>query len=260
MDLDIVKRRVFSCFLITTIVVGVILALSGDGRFYVKAQSTVVSVLPLTAQVVPEQNVTVDVNITAVENLYGYELKIWYLNSVINTTAEDIVRPIGNFMEPVIAPNNSFVPVWQVNNMYNATHGRIWVAYTVLNPETGRTGSGILFRITFTGVAIGSTPVVLDCYPGHSGPVKLADGNANPIPHTVNDGLIKVIDPPVALTGDVNQNGIVNILDLMKVILALGSDPKMQSWNLACDLNGDNVINTLDLAIVAVNFGRRAQS
>jgi len=247
------KKHLFSCFWIALIVGGAILGMSSNGA---KAQSAVVSVIPSTAQVSLGQKVTVDVNITNVEYLFGYELKIWYLSSVINTTSEDIVRPKGNFMEPAIDPNNFFVPMWQVNNTYNATHGRIWVAYTILNPETARSGSGILFKMTFTGVAIGSTPVVLACYPGHSGPVKLADRNALPIPHTVNDGLIDVIDPPVELASDVNKDGRVNILDLLKVVLAFGSDPISPYWNAECDLNKDNKINTLDLALVAANLGQ----
>lgn len=61
---------------------------------------------------------------------------------------------------------------------------------------------------------------------------------------------------PMSLIGDVNQDGVVNVLDLVKVVMTFGSDPTMPNWNPACDLNGDNVIDILDLAIVAANFGQ----
>ena len=55
---------------------------------------------------------------------------------------------------------------------------------------------------------------------------------------------------------DVNQDGIVNIVDLVTVVIAYSSTPSISSWDARCDLNGDNVINILDLAIVAINFGK----
>ena len=48
---------------------------------------------------------------------------------------------------------------------------------------------------------------------------------------------------------DVNEDGIVNILDLTFVASRLGqNDPK-------ADVNGDDTVNILDLVLVAQNFG-----
>ncbi len=54
------------------------------------------------------------------------------------------------------------------------------------------------------------------------------------------------ITPP-ALPEDVNGDGIVNILDLVAVANAFG--------NMEPDLNGDGVVNIQDLVIVANEFG-----
>jgi len=159
-----------------------------------KAQVAAVSVLPATVDIAAVgQTQTVDINITDVTGLFGYEIKIWYANTIVNTTVASVVRPTGHFLEPVLDPGNQFVPKWQVDNSFNATHGRIWLSFTLLDPETGRSGSGILFRITFTGTGVGSTLIVLANYPGTDGPVKLAEKSAAAIAHTANNGTINVI-------------------------------------------------------------------
>jgi len=59
-----------------------------------------------------------------------------------------------------------------------------------------------------------------------------------------------------ALAGDVNGDCVVNIVDISLAGAAFGSTSSSPSWNAAADLNNDGVINILDLAIVATNFGR----
>jgi len=177
----------------------------------VKAEGTVVSILPTEVTIdEPGQTVTVDLNITEVTNLYAYEIKIWFKNDIVNAT--EVVRPEGHFLEPS-DPTKEFVVKWEINNTFNGTHGRIWLSYTLLAPETARTGSGILAKITFEGLEIGTTPVILNNYPGSQGPVKLADNTASPIPHTVQDGTINVI-PEFSITI------LLLILALSSVVLA----------------------------------------
>lgn len=159
----------------------------------VNAQPTIVSILPssLTIDQVG-QTATVDLNITDVTNLYAYEIKIWYLNSIVKVT--QVVRPPGHFLEPIGGENetNKFVAKWEIKNDYNTTHGRIWIAYTLLAPQPAKSGSGILVKITFEGLSVGQTPIILNNYPGVQGPVKLADNTASPIPHQAQDGSITV--------------------------------------------------------------------
>ena len=54
------------------------------------------------------------------------------------------------------------------------------------------------------------------------------------------------------LASDVNQDGQVNVLDLILVAQNFGSDA---SANRQSDVNGDGTINVLDLIVVAQNFG-----
>ena len=64
---------------------------------------------------------------------------------------------------------------------------------------------------------------------------------------------ITPITPPESLTGDVNQDGVVNILDLVLVASNLG-----QTGQNAGDVNGDGVVNILDLVKVAGALGNAA--
>ena len=49
---------------------------------------------------------------------------------------------------------------------------------------------------------------------------------------------------------DINNDGLVNVLDLIEITSALGN----QGTNLAADVNRDGVINILDLVVVTEYF------
>ena len=55
---------------------------------------------------------------------------------------------------------------------------------------------------------------------------------------------------------DINGDTLVNIIDLAAVGAAFGSTPASANWNPNADLNLDNTINIIDLATVAANFGQ----
>jgi len=55
--------------------------------------------------------------------------------------------------------------------------------------------------------------------------------------------------------GDVNRDGIINVLDLILVANALGTHPSDPKWNPSADLNQDGNINVLDLIVVATYLG-----
>jgi hypothetical protein len=55
--------------------------------------------------------------------------------------------------------------------------------------------------------------------------------------------------------GDVNDDCVVNIIDLVIVARAYGSRPGHSRWNPDADLNNDGRINIMDLVLVAVNYG-----
>jgi parallel beta-helix repeat protein len=62
----------------------------------------------------------------------------------------------------------------------------------------------------------------------------------------------------VHLLGDLNQDGIVNVLDAIQAASAFGSYPGHPKWNEQADINRDGVVNILDVIILANNFGKHS--
>jgi hypothetical protein len=57
---------------------------------------------------------------------------------------------------------------------------------------------------------------------------------------------------------DLNDDGIVNILDAIILAGAFGSEPGDQNWNVVADINQDGSVNILDAIILAGYFGEIA--
>jgi len=54
---------------------------------------------------------------------------------------------------------------------------------------------------------------------------------------------------------DANQDGLVDIVDLVICVLAFGSQPGDPNWNLYADLNQDELVDIVDLVMIALHFG-----
>lgn len=59
---------------------------------------------------------------------------------------------------------------------------------------------------------------------------------------------------------DLNNDGKIDIIDLVKIALAYGSVPGFPIWNPYVDLNQDGIIDIFDLVAIAVNFGKEWSS
>ena len=99
---------------------------------------------------------------------------------------------------------------------------------------------GTLLRITFEVVAIKASTLSLT-------EVLLASGFGISLPVTTQNA--EIVEPPKP-AWDVNQDGVVNILDLTLVASRFG-----ETGDVDADVNGDGVVNILDLTLVALHFG-----
>lgn len=58
------------------------------------------------------------------------------------------------------------------------------------------------------------------------------------------------------LPEDLNKDGKVDIKDVAELAKAFGSYPGHTRWNPDADLDGNEIVNIFDVAIVAKDFGK----
>jgi hypothetical protein len=145
------------------------------------ADGTTILIAPevTTLSYVP-QTFTINVNISQVNDLAGWDFKLYYPDSILNAT--NIVE--GPFLQT--AGGTTFQKVGFTDH-YNATHGRIWAACTLFGQGAGASGSGTLATITFKAINGGDALL-------HLAETDLIDSQMpiNHIPHTTHDGIVRV--------------------------------------------------------------------
>jgi len=77
-------------------------------------------------------------------------------------------------------------------------------------------------------------------------------------PGETNSANNKLAGPTVSvrLPGDLNGDGVVNILDASILGAAYGSTPTNSNWNPNADINNDGKVDQIDVIIFQANFGR----
>jgi hypothetical protein len=169
-------------FVLTILLAGTFI--SGAG-----AQQAAVRVVP-ASYTVPNVGLTFAVNVTVenVEDLYGWELKLYYPNNVLNGTSVTE----GPFLKTGGIPTAFLVT--QFIDSYNATYGLLNVLCLRTGNVSGVDGNGTLATITFTSTSTDGTEIL------HLTDVKLSDSNTTAIPSTTADGEVTVIPEfPAAL-------------------------------------------------------------
>ena len=108
--------------------------------------------------------------------------------------------------------------------------------------EGGVNGNGMLVSVTFSARAVGRSRLTLEN-------VQLSNSFAKSI--TLSSNITEIfID--VDGSPDVNQDGRVDILDLVAVVNHIG-ERNPTNWRV--DVNGDGVVSILDLVLVAQHLG-----
>ena len=166
----------------------------------VLADSTTVQVNPQSSDVAALATFSINVTVTNVVNLTGWQFKLFYDNAMLNCT--NVIE--GSFLNTY---GGTFFTK-QINNNYNSTHGRILAACSLLGQNVSANGSGILATITFR--AVGGGDSVLDLVD-----TKLADEKIPPQPilHTAVDGTVHVtgtVVRDVALTNVTAHKTVVS--------------------------------------------------
>ena len=179
---------------------------------------------------------TLHLNVENVSDLGGWQADIIFDPDVLR--ADKVSE--GNFLKEDDEP-----PFFDAGTINNKT-GRITGLKAVRIFQNRISRQGRLLSVEFTVVGSGESRLTLDNF-------QVGSRRGETIPIITPEIVIVVEgDGPTKPAWDVNQDGQVNVLDLVLVAQYLGEDV---SANPQFDVNGDGTINVLDLIIVAQYLG-----
>ena len=186
----------------------------------------VVSIDPAeVASPAAEGTLSVNIKITNGTGVAGYNVTVGF-----DTTA----------LEYVELKNGTYLPAGAFAAPAQISGNRVTLAATSLSGAASAK-SGTLATLTFKVVAVKASTLQLI-------EVILSDSAANPLAVTKQDGEVVV---RASLPTDLNNDGVVNVLDLTLVARDLG-----KTGSPAGDVTGDGAVNVLDLVRVAQDLGK----
>jgi len=180
----------------------VIFLISTFSALRVSAALATVAIDPPATNVPVNSSFSVNINVSNISNFTCWQLKLYYVKSVLNCTAADE----GPFLSSV---SSTYFDSTITNN-YNSTHGCVQAYCTIFNVNSAN-GSGVIAIVTFKAVGAGNSPLRL-------AEIKLGDEKVPPqdIPYSVSDGTVHVSS--VSGTHDIAVTGCT----CCKTIVAYG--------------------------------------
>lgn len=201
------------------------------------------AVYPFEITVSADEVFTVNVTVVGVADLYAWQAKLSFDNSVLNCTG-------AWYPEDHVFDGKEFVSVEPV---IDNTEGYVLHGCCLLGEEETFNGDGTLFQIEFKAFSGGKTLLELsEIIPG--------GGDTFLLDHNGQDILIGKFDGYVMVEGgmycDLDNDGKVDIQDLAVAARAFGSYLGHPRWNPIADINRDDKVNIIDLVLIAKNFGK----
>ena len=181
---------------------------------------------------------TLDLSAEDVIDLAGWQFDIAFDPAIL----EVVEVNEGDFLK--IDGGATFFQSGTIDN----TTGKITGLNAIRFNENGATGTGTLLSVTFLAKAEGETQLTLNNF-------HLGSTTSEPIAAPPPEVVI-TIEGQLA-TGDVNQDGQVNVLDMILISRYFGEDA---SANPQVDVNRDGIINIQDLIVVAQHLGESTVS
>jgi hypothetical protein len=120
------------------------------------------------------------------------------------------------------------------------------VGAAALPSDPSFSGSGKLATVTFIMNATGTTALPLDVTDTF-----LLNSRVDPMLCTATGCLVTAVQ----YMADVNNDGIVDMRDIMAVIMAFNSFPNTPRWNPYADVDNSGRIDMRDVVLVVANFG-----
>lgn len=145
-----------------------------------EAESATLSIEPQSTKIWGTgESFTVNVKVTGITGLYGWQIKLYYNPNVLNGTG--IIE--GPFLK---TQGESFFD-FTCDDEYNSTHGLVTAFSTLVGEESAVNGTGVLLILTFKAKNIGNAILDLE-------ETVLGDIDGNPMDNTVIDGVVQVVN------------------------------------------------------------------
>ncbi len=149
-----------------------------------------VAINPIYSAIHIFETFAVNVTLTDVSCLYGWEISLYWNRSVLTCIQAEIYVPSEWFNNFTVGPG--------VQNDYNSTHGRYFIGLALGRPSSPFNGTMRLVTVTFEAVATGSSSLdLVDTELAYYNGV-----NSLSIPHTEIDGNVSVLPSPLYMRSD----------------------------------------------------------
>jgi hypothetical protein len=164
--------------------------------FTMAQQTTTVSINPSTTSTTIESDITVNLQVTNVQNLGGWNLNLTWNPQVINLTQISE----GTFL----ADSGTTLFTWSPRSSpISRSHGYIQGVADVLLSTTGVSGSGVLATITFYALGSGTSPISIAGTTIINPP---SNGEAKTISATITSGTVNVEGSSTSPTATASQS------------------------------------------------------
>ena len=193
------------------------------------------------------EELTFSINITGGENVAGYQVTVSFDSSALLTYDPTTFRRL-NFTNGNYLPGDPFFanPVFHEEYLGND----MWESSVTIAANTlagAANGDGTLATLTFQVVDFKPSTVTLSR-------VYLVDTDGKRWEVTMGSAAVTLPPEPAEETvGDINRDGVVDLLDLAIVSARFG-----QRGQNSADLNGDGLVDIVDLVLVAGAFDEAA--
>ena len=209
-----------------------------------QTQTTTMEVNPkliIDPTLTPTKTFQIAITVNNVTELYGWEFKLYYLKSVI--TLNQVT--FGPFLET----GGTTFTIDKSNNNYNATHGLVWLADSLLAAPKGVNGTGTIASVKFTVSQLGSTKLDLK-------DTKMGTKSGESISHEVVDGYFSnvISNAKIAVSPDKVINSALEPCHNFTVNIIITDAVNVNAWEFILFYNHD-VLN-----VSQIEFGSFLQS
>jgi len=233
-------------------------ALVGTGKSLETASSTVVRVVPevvdLGAGSVVGEEFTVAVVVENVEELYGFEVWFVWDDEYLEYVEHTRTVAVENFSDPI--PPSPYAGILHnpVIHLADTVYTNwYWYAECCIYGADNFTGSGTMFVMTFSVKKQLNTSVATHLVFNRT---ILADTIAGNIEHEVIEGLVLIPGLSDGYKGDIDEDGDVDIHDIVTMVNAYGTEEGEPDYDPRCDLDIDHRVHISDIVIASGNYGK----